>query len=512
MYELYDYQQKAVAQVHEVFANGIKRVCLQKPTGAGKTVVFTHIASMAAKRFKRVTIISHRIELLSQAGGTMQEFGINPQLITAKTKHVHDVSVSIAMTGTLKNRLDKISWRKWWDKQDLIIIDECHRSDFNWLKDYEQGKYKIGVTATPLRSGKMPQLSSEYDALIEGLQVKELIQRKKLVPDYYVGLPVEMTGVKKDSYGEYQNEAMFDKFNTTKCYAGIVDNWVKYANGLCTIVFCINIQHCIKTAEELDKAGIKAKFITSQPAKPNLPKNSEEDDPASWTKYRRKTKEFDAYVSGFSKHSGNREDVINEWKRGEFPVLINAGIAVEGFDHKPIMCVAILLATTSLNKWLQMVGRGSRIYTSKEQFVLLDFGGNADRLGHYQANRQWALNHDERISTGNTPYKNCPTCDSLIFVASVICEFCGYEYPEKKEAEFIELVAAKTEGQNARTINSKEMSHKELEVFAQQKGYKSNWIWRTIYANEKEEGLKTYAKHKGYSVKWVKLQVKSFAR
>ena len=510
MLTLRDYQQKAVSEVHETFANGIRRVCLQMPTGAGKTVVFTHIANLAASKFKRITIISHRIELLTQAGGTMQEFGINPQIITSKIKHVQDVSVSIAMTGTLKNRLDKISWRKWWDKQDLIIIDECHRSDFSWLKDYEEGKFKIGVTATPLRSGKMPQLSSEYDVLINGLQVKDLIKKEMLVPDHYVGLPFELTGVKKDKFGEYENNSLFEKFDNAKAYAGITENWIKHANGLTTIAFCINIQHCIKTAEELDKAGIKAKFITSAPSKPNTPKNTEDEDPASWTRFRRKTKEYEAYKIGYAKYSGNREQVINEWKRGDFPILINAGIAVEGFDHKPTMCVAILLATTSLNKWLQMVGRGSRIYLGKEHFVLLDFGGNAERLGHYQANRSWSLDHDKKKPTGNVPYKNCPECDSMIFVASMICEFCGYEYPEKKEAEFIELVAEKTKGLNAKTINSKEMTHKELEIFAQQKGYKSNWIWRTIHANEGEDGLKKFAKYKGYSVQWVKLQVKLF--
>lgn len=511
MIKLYNDQQQAVKKIKEQFKKGNTRVLLQMPTGSGKTIVFTHIAKNASAKNKRVLIISHRIELLMQAGGTIEAFGIKPQLVTSETKYVYDSPVTIAMTGTLKNRIDKVKWRRWFDGIDLIIVDEAHRGDFKWLIDYEK-KWKLGVTATPLRSGKMPQLSDEYDVMAEGLQVRDLIKLNRLVPDYYLGVPVDVSGVKKDNKGEFANNELFERFNTKKAYAGIVENWIKHANGLCTIVFCVNIQHCIQTAKVLDDAGIGCKFITSEPSRPNCPKKSEDEDPAIWTKYRRKTREYENYKANYNLHSGPRADVIKSWKSGKFPILINAGIAIEGFDHKPTQCVIVYLATTSLNKWLQMCGRGSRVAPGKNEFVLMDFGGNADRLGHYQSNRQWSLTHDTKISSGNTPYKNCPKCDSLIFVASVVCDFCGYEYPEKKEADFIELVAEKTKNKNSRTINSKDMTHRELEIFAQQKAYKSAWIWRTIYANEGEDGLKIYAKQKKYSQKWVKIQVKLLSR
>jgi superfamily II DNA or RNA helicase len=393
MLKLYPDQQDGVDKIHAAFKDKIKRVCYQLPTGGGKTVVFTHIASLVAAKFKRVVIITHRQELLKQGGGTLLEFGIKPQIITSKTKYVRESFVSVAMTGTLKNRLNRIKWRKWWDEIDLIIVDETHRSEFHWLADFDKGKFKLGVSATPSRSGKMPQLHSEYETLITGLQVRELIKLGRLVPDYYVGVPVDISGVSKDNKGEFSNNQLFEKFNNTKTYSGIVENWIEHANGLCTIVFCVNIQHCIETAKALNEAGIGAKFITSKPSKPNEPKNPEEEDPASWTKYRRKTKEYNNYMAAFPLYSGEREQTINDWKRDKFPVLINAGIAVEGFDHRPIMCVVVYLATTSGNKWSQMTGRGSRTFPGKEEFILMDFGGNADRLGHYQQNKQFSLTY-----------------------------------------------------------------------------------------------------------------------
>lgn len=508
MFELYPDQNEAVDSIHEAFKTD-KRVLFRLDTGGGKTVIFTHISALVAKRFKRVCVISHRIELLTQADGTMAQFGLNAQIITAKTKHVHDVPVSVAMTGTLKNRLNLIKWRDWWDKIDLIIVDECHRSEFSWLKEYEADKYKLGVSATPLRSGKMPQLSEEYDTMIDKMSVKKLIDLGRLLPDNYIGVPTDLTGVKKDSTGDFNTNEMYEKFNNTKSYAGIVENWIKYANGLCTIVFCVNIQHCIETAKALNEAGIGAKFITSTPSKPNRPKALFcEDRRADWVKFTRKTKEYNRYKEAYPQYSGVRENVIDDWKSEKFPILINAGIAIEGFDHKPIKCVIVYLATTSFNKWKQMAGRGARVCPeiNKKEFVLMDFGGNAYRLGHYQANAQFSLNHDVKISTGTTPYKNCPKCESLIFVSSMVCDFCGYEYPEKKEAEFIELVA------HGDAPARKEMTFRELELMAQAKGYKSNWIWRTIHANGGEIELKKYAKQKGYSSAWVKIQIKLFKR
>ena len=510
MVRLYDYQLIAIEKIQAAFKSGNKRVLLQSPTGSGKTIIFTHIASLVTKKHKKVVIISHRLELLAQAGGTMEKFNIKPQLITSKEKTIKNEMVTIAMNGTLRNRLNLIECKKWWNNISLIIIDECHRCEYVWIKDFEKGKYKLGVSATPLRSGNMPQLKTEYDHFIPGLQIKELIKINKLLPDYYFGVPIDLKGVKKDKFGEFQKNHLFDRFNNKRCYSGIVENWIKYANGLCTIVFCVNIQHCIETCKVLNEAGIGAKFITSPLSKPNEPPKTKQENPALWTRYNRKLNEYNTYKKFYPIYSGNRDKIIKSWKNEEFPVIINAGIAIEGFDHPPIMCVIVYLATTSQNKWLQMVGRGSRVLPEKKEFILLDFGNNAERLGHYQSNREFSLQHKEKNSNGNIPYKNCKKCESLIFISSKICSFCGYEYQNKKKNEFVELVAEKTKGKNARTIDISKMSFKEIEIFAKIKGYKSQWIWRSIYFTYGMNALKEYGKYKGYSTAWLKFILKKY--
>jgi superfamily II DNA or RNA helicase len=412
----YPYQQKGIENIRKFFKSN-KLVIYQLPTGGGKTVVFSFNAKLAMQAGSRILIISHRIELLTQAGGTLKEFGLNPFLITSKTKVLRDSKIYVAMTGTLKNRIKK--WVDFLPSIDMIIIDECHRSEFSWINDYFKG-YKLGVTATPKRSGKMPQLGDEYKGIINGPDVQELINMNKLVYDRYFGVPVDMSGVGKDMKGEYNNHQMYEKYNKTTLYQGVVNNWKKHCPDTITLCFCVNIQHAIKTTEQFVNAGIEAKFVTSAPVKPKQPKV---DDKAAWTRYKRKLEEYNYWKVRYNFLSGPRDKVISDWKDGKYKILVNAGVLVEGFDHKPTQTVIVNLATTSENKWLQMLGRGSRIFPGKEYFNILDFGENADRLGHYRQQRTYSLWHTERKGDGVPASKECLKCKALVLASSKMSSY-----------------------------------------------------------------------------------------
>ena len=113
---LRDYQIDSVAQVGAAFREGSKRVILCLPTGAGKTVIFSDIAAKAASKGKRVGIVTHRRELLSQAGR------LN--------------SCDILMVETLNNRIKKgldLS------QYDLLVIDEAHIGNFRKVLDKFNG-------------------------------------------------------------------------------------------------------------------------------------------------------------------------------------------------------------------------------------------------------------------------------------------------------------------------------------------------------------------------------------
>lgn len=502
--KLRDYQTAGVQEIRHKFNHKIKRVLYQLSTGGGKTVIFSYIAKAASQKGSRTLIISHRIELLMQAGGTLEDLNLNPFYITQETKIPSPANLYVAMVKTLKNRLQKPEWMEWFLTINLLIIDEAHRSEFYYLNIF-QG-FKLGVTASPKRTGKMPQLANEYDTMVLGPDTQELINMGFLVRDKYFGVKVDISGVGYDNEGEYVNSQLFERYNKPELYRGLVENWKTICPGTKTIIFCVNIQHCIETARMFNAAGITAKFITSPVSRPQMGTGK-----AAETIYRRKMAEFENYLDGYALHSGDRDTLIKAHKNREFPVLINAGIFIEGYDDKSLETVVINLATTSLNKWLQMLGRGSRPYAGKDFFYILDFGLNADRLGHYRQQREWNLHHTESKGGGIPASKNCPRCDALIFASAMVCKYCGFEYPKTQEQKVAELVEFEYAAVSPQKLSFKEMSFAVIEEYAKQRGYKKPWIFRTIYTNKGEQALREYAQKKGYHHTWVFNQIRIFA-
>ena len=167
-----DYQFDMISKIRLKISNGTKHILAQLSTGGGKTVIFSYIAQNATKKGKRVLIITDRDELLNQAGGSIKNFNLNPQYIKAGTKHIdRRRDIFIAMSQTLRNRIGRQEWDNWiLNEIDIVIIDECHGQEFNYLFESTllANKIVLGFTATPERKGKMRQLGLDYEIMLKG--------------------------------------------------------------------------------------------------------------------------------------------------------------------------------------------------------------------------------------------------------------------------------------------------------------------------------------------------------
>lgn len=506
--------------------------------------MFSYIVSEMKRKKKRALILTNRIELLTETGGTLEQFDLKPYLITAgqmaPPSRYHQVYV--AMAQTLKNRIEAKhypkEWAAWFRSFDLVIIDECHIQEFNHFflgspenpelygQNVFNGAYVLGFTATPERRGKQRQLASDYTALITGPTVTELIEKGKLVKDHYYGIESpDLTGIKLDSKGEdYQESDLYNRFNKPELYAGCVQAWQKHTPNTITLCFCVNIQHAIETCRAFNETGIKAKFVVSDVAKPQLQDNPTQGQTARYEKH---LQEYENYIQAVAKWSGNRKEIIQQWKDRKFDVLINAGILTTGFNFKPIQTVIINRATISNNLWLQMIGRGSRPYPGKDFFNILDFGDHGRRLGYYQSNRVYSLIHETKEGGGAAPVKECgkqhragvkpniltgytedkagrPGCGAYINASTMICPFCGYTYDTDKEKivaelKLIDYNVLPYDGAMIRQPNK----YEEIERFAESKGYKPGWVHAQIAFKHGYSGLSEYAKQKGYSQGWA---------
>ena len=125
MIQLRPYQQQLVNEIRGQYQLGHRSVLAVLPTGAGKTVCFSHIAQSAAKRGNRVCILVHRAELLEQASNSLRRMDVRHGLIAANRSMDLSHAVQVASVQTLARRLHKLPR----DFFQLLVVDEAHHSN-----------------------------------------------------------------------------------------------------------------------------------------------------------------------------------------------------------------------------------------------------------------------------------------------------------------------------------------------------------------------------------------------
>jgi DNA repair protein RadD len=120
-----------------------------------------------------------------------------------------------------------------------------------------------------------------------------------------------------------------------------------------------------------------------------------------------------------------REGILEGFTSGDFRFCVNVDVLTTGFDNPRIDCVAIMRATQSAGLFCQMVGRGLRTHPSKQDALIIDFGGNLRRHGPIDAIDFASKKKSE--STGDAPEKKCPACGEMVPAGTRVCE-CGLEF------------------------------------------------------------------------------------
>ena len=74
-----------------------------------------------------------------------------------------------------------------------------------------------------------------------------------------------------------------------------------------------------------------------------------------------------------------RRDILQRLHSGETRVVANCAVLTEGFDEPSVDCVIVARPTESKPFYIQMVGRGTRIYPGKVDCLVLDVVGATSR-------------------------------------------------------------------------------------------------------------------------------------
>jgi DNA repair protein RadD len=101
-----------------------------------------------------------------------------------------------------------------------------------------------------------------------------------------------------------------------------------------------------------------------------------------------------------------RDAILARFRAGDLKYLVNVNVLTTGFDAPHIDCVSLVRPTMSPGLYYQMVGRGFRLHSGKQNCLVLDFGGNV--LRHGPVDQVKVAERDR--GAGEAPAKECPEC------------------------------------------------------------------------------------------------------
>ena len=469
MIELRNYQNESVYQLRKNILEKKNRQILCAPTGSGKTVMFSFMCKNAVEKGNRTLIITDRVELLTQAGGTLAEFGLKPIEINAKRKLASlNGILYVGMAQTIIRRLKDEMYKDFFSSLDLVIIDEAHKQTFTSLLEYISDKcIVVGATATPYRDKNQKSLDEFYQTIVEVVKISELIDLGFLAKPNSFGVKINLDGI-KITKGDFDEAQLAQRYSEIKLFDGVYENYQRLTPNKKAIIFATNVSSSKQIVDDFKDKGLPIEHIDA-----NTP-------------------------------DAERRKILNWFKTTDNAMISNVGILNAGFDCPDIEVVILYRATMSLPLFLQMVGRGSRTTKSKSSFTILDFGNNIQRHGFWEQDREWTLKK-KRKKDGIAPVKDCPSCFAILPISTSVCNYCGNIF-EKTEKEIEEEVIAVLQEMSYQQIKDeiKSADFKKLEQIAKAKGYKMGWVYHQIYTQGQ---IEQYAEYKGYNKKWVEYQI-----
>lgn len=417
------YEAKAVRDLR-VELPAYKRVLAVAPTGAGKTVIATLLLAVE-KRWRRVLWLAHRAELVGQARESLFSLGVPCGVRCASYEALHPDHVdreARVQVGSVQT----VSRQEVFDV-DLIVVDEAHRAmadSYQAIARLRPRAEVLGLTATPLRMDGR-ELGDFFQSLLVLAKPSELYAEGYLAepvtyaagPETRALLAQRLRSVRVKG-GDFQLDALGRAVNTTDLVGDVVSETRRLAPGVPKVVFAATVAHSREIAERFSGVGVRAAHIDA-------------DTPTD-----------------------DRSRALAMLASGELEVVCNVEILTEGWDLPVLGAVVVARPTWSLGRFMQMVGRVQRPGSGPPKLVL-DHGGNADRLQHFPGEDvDWKLARGSRKLKRRAPpsVRLCVACCAVLRETCEVCLHCGTAQPrstkrlvEEHEAELVELDRARIE-------------------------------------------------------------------
>jgi DNA repair protein RadD len=186
-----------------------------------------------------------------------------------------------------------------------------------------------------------------------------------------------------------------------------------------------------------------------------------------------------AYIDAFTS-ACERLEIERRFHSGEIKVVCNVGCLTTGIDWD-VRCIILARPTKSEILFVQMIGRGLRTASGKDDCLVLYHSDSHLRLGfvtdiHYESLDLGRERQSKTAARREALPEECPKCTYIKPAKIRTCPACGFE-PERQpnvEMKDGELVQIRGE---TRLITTAEKQHwySQLLHIERSRGYKRGW-------------------------------------
>ena len=405
--QLRDYQKDSIDALYSYFEeNATGHPILVLPTAAGKSVIAGEFIRGLMQQWpgQRVLLLTHVKELIAQNYDKLMTLWPDaPAGIYSAGLNRRDTDHDIIFAGiqSVHKRATEIG------HIDLIIIDECHLVPkkgmgmyLRFLKTMGVINSKIrvvGLTATPYRLNSGSLIDGDdrlFTDVAFDVDVMQLVNDGYLSPLVPKAMDNEFDlseiNTRAGDYKTDQLHALTD--NDALARMVLVEILAYGRQRKSWLIFCTGVNHAEKMAEIIAEHGITTATITG--ATP----------------------------------TDERDYILERFKAGHIQCLTNCDVLTTGFDAPAIDMLVFLRPTQSQGLYVQMCGRGMRLAESKNDCLVLDFGGNTQRHGPINS-----LNpQGEQKAKGSKampPSRTCPVCKTIMAASCTKCPECSHRFP-----------------------------------------------------------------------------------
>lgn len=359
------YQQEAHDAIIKWVRKFTEPCMIEAATGAGKSHIIASLADTVHKMSggKKILCLAPTAELVIQNSDKYKLTGHPYSIFSASAgqKHLrHPVVFGTPLT--VLNTIEKFG-----GEFAMVVIDECHgitptvKEIIYSIARKNPRLRVVGMTATPYRmfdgyifrqwpDGNPVAEDQTRDPYFSACVYR--ITAPYLIEQGYLTRPVvgKTSGDHYDTLDMKLNaRGQFDAADVDRAYVG---QGRKTASIIADVV-----------AQSRDRQGVMIFAATVQHAKECL-----ESLPP----------ELSAIVTGETKMK-DRTEIIKDFKARKIKYIVNVAVLTTGFDAPHVDVIAMLRATESVGLLQQIVGRGLRLSSGKENCLVLDYAQNIER-------------------------------------------------------------------------------------------------------------------------------------